>query len=325
MSGSRKRYLAEQEAFFAAKFDMDVSPQGVRERIAKGSGTIEPGAPVQTKYRMVNHKRVELDPKDYGKDLNPHRAKSKVLEIKRKADSGRLAAQQRIKARAEQDKYFVGADGKDWLKRNTTNRGGKLTWGPKDGKTNRQWRKSQGFGLQRSKSSTGFRGTGQPYAMAKRDHADRNGQLKTSISESDAKKIVDRVGLKGPLPKGLTREQKMAHYEARYVSAGGHKAQKWSRRATASEDARVASVGVGGAAAGAWALTHGKGRIAGKVLRHTPNLKHHAEMTAAGAAVGASAGELYGAHARKKRSSYASAPAGVAASALRRMQAYTPN
>lgn len=143
--------------------------------------------------------------------------------------------------------------------------------------------------------------------------------LKTTVSESDAKKIVGRVGLKGPLPSGLTREQKMAHYEARYVSSGGHKAQKWQRRSNEAEALRVGSVGAATGAGAGWLAAHNK-----KIARRVPKLKGKAEFALGVAGVGIGSGELYGAHARKKRSSYASAPAGVAASALRRMQGYTP-
>ena len=154
-------------------------------------------------------------------------------------------------------------------------------------------------------------------------HGIRKSQpLKTSVSEEDAKHLVERHGLTGPLPKNLDRNQRMAAYEARYVSSGGHKAQKYQHRANAAEKVRVASVGAGGLSAAAWMLSRGKNKASVAALKKVPHLQHHAEMSAAGSAVGATAGELYGAHARKKRSSYASQPAGVAASALRRMQAY---
>jgi hypothetical protein len=152
--------------------------------------------------------------------------------------------------------------------------------------------------------------------------------LKTSISEGDAKKIVGRVGLTGPLPKGLNREQKMAHYEARYVSAGGHKASRWQHKANAAERTRVTATGAVGASGAGWLLAHrahGGGKIASKIIRHPASLKRGSEIAGVGAATVEATSDLYGAHARRKRSSYASAPSGVAASALRRMQAYTPN
>lgn len=149
--------------------------------------------------------------------------------------------------------------------------------------------------------------------------------LKTTITPEDAKHQIERHGLKGPLPKGLTREQKMAAYEARYVSAGGHKAAKWQNRANGAEKARVGGVAAGTAAGGAWLASHGKGRVLGRVNRALPHLRHHSELGLGVAGTTAGATELYGTHARKKRTSYASAPSGVAASALRRMRAYTPS
>lgn len=146
--------------------------------------------------------------------------------------------------------------------------------------------------------------------------------LKTSVSEDDARKLVDRHGLKGALPKELNREQRMAAYEARYVSAGGKKAEKWQNRA---EDAdKVKTIGLGVATVGGAGWLAGRTKGASKLVAKKPRLVHHAETLAGAGAVAGGAGELYAGHARRKRSSYASAPAGVAASALRRMQDYTP-
>lgn len=151
--------------------------------------------------------------------------------------------------------------------------------------------------------------------------------LKTSIGEDDARKLIDRHGLKGPLPKNLTREQKMAAYEARYVSAGGKKAEKWQRRAETAEKVRVGGLGVATVGGAGWLATRGKGPKPKVVSPGPPTrkqkLRYHADTVAVGGAVAGGAAELYAGHARRKRSSYASAPAGVAASALRRMQDYT--
>jgi len=149
--------------------------------------------------------------------------------------------------------------------------------------------------------------------------------LKTTVSEDDARRLVERHGLKGPLPKTLNREQKMAAYEARYVSAGGHQANKWQHRSNQAEKARVASVGAASLAGGAWLASRGKNKVSLKLSSKFPRLQHHAENAAVGAATAGGGAELYGAHARRKRSSYASSPSGVAASALRRMQGYTPD
>lgn len=148
--------------------------------------------------------------------------------------------------------------------------------------------------------------------------------LKTSVNERDAKRLVGRHGLTGPLPSGLGREQRMAAYEARYVSAGGHKAERWQRRALRAD--KVKNVGLGVATAGGAAWLAGRTHAGAATLRRLgPRAAHHAETAAGAGAVVGGAGELYAGHSRRKRSSYASAPAGVAASALRRMRDYTPN
>ena len=144
--------------------------------------------------------------------------------------------------------------------------------------------------------------------------------FKTSISDDDAKHLVERHGLKGPLPKTLNREQKMAAYEARYVSAGGHKAEKWNHRASVGDRVKNTGLAVATAGGAGWLATRGK--LKGKAL--SPKIRHHAETIAGAGATAGGAGELYAAHARHKRSSYASAPAGVARSALTRMRDYTP-
>lgn len=158
--------------------------------------------------------------------------------------------------------------------------------------------------------------------MAKRE------PLRTSISRNDAKRLERQYGLKGPLPKGLTREQKMAAYEARYVRAGGHKAEKWHNRAERSEKIRTAGVGAGALAGAAFlGAKAGAGRTLAPLARRTP-LKRvnrgHLETAGVGVGTVTAAAEVDAMYARRKRSSYASAPGGVAASALRRMKAYTP-
>ncbi len=183
--------------------------------------------------------------------------------------------------------------------------------------------------------STPAAGTGAPAAVGtvgKADRLRRRGKfqrmapsmvakrepLKTSVSEDDARKLVDRHGLKGPLPKNLDREQKMAAYEARYVSAGGRKAEKWDRRARTADKIKTGGLAVATAGGAGWLAT--RGRLKAKLPSRAA---HHAETIAGAGAVAGGAGELYAGHARRKRSSYASAPAGVAASALRRMRDYT--
>ncbi len=142
--------------------------------------------------------------------------------------------------------------------------------------------------------------------------------LKTHMKERDAKRVVGRVGLAGPLPKEYTREQKMGAYEARYISAGGRKGEKWQRRAERSDKVKTAGLGVATAGGAAWLA--GRTKLGSKV-KVTPKRREVADNIAVGGATVGGAGELYGMRARRKRASYSSAPGGAAASALRRMRA----
>jgi hypothetical protein len=152
------------------------------------------------------------------------------------------------------------------------------------------------------------------------------GKVETTMSDDDAKKLTAIHGTQGRLPKELDRETRMKAYEARYIAAGGKKGEKWHRRADASEVSR--NIGLAGATAGAAGLLASKSpRVAARMakvkgLRHiTPSRAENAAL-AAGTAGGVS--ELSGEYARKKRASYQNSPGGVAASALHRMQSYTP-
>lgn len=151
-------------------------------------------------------------------------------------------------------------------------------------------------------------------------------KVDTTMSEHEAGKLAARYDTRGPLPKGMTREAKMKAYEGRYIAAGGKKGEKWKRRADRAEVGR--NIGLAGATVGAAALLAARGKKTGpkmagnKVLRHvTP---HRTETVGLGSALGGGWSELYGEHARSRRASYANSPAGVAGSALSRMQAYTP-
>lgn len=151
-------------------------------------------------------------------------------------------------------------------------------------------------------------------------------KVDTTMSDHEAKRIAARYDTKGPLPKTLSRDERMKAYEGRYVASGGRKAEKWKRRANAAEVGR--NVGLVGATTSAAALLASRGKRTGpamasrKVLRHvTP---HRTESAALGSALGGGWSELYGEHARSRRASYQNSPAGVAGSALSRMQAYTP-
>ncbi len=137
-------------------------------------------------------------------------------------------------------------------------------------------------------------------------------KVDTTMSDADAKRLAGQYDTRGPLPKQLSREQRMKAYEARYIASGGKEGEKWQRRANAAEVSR--NVGLAGATAGA-ALT-----LAGRHKRLAPHLK----KVALGAAAYGGASELYGEHARSRRASFRNSPAGVAGSALSRMQAYTP-
>lgn len=152
-------------------------------------------------------------------------------------------------------------------------------------------------------------------------------KVETTMSEQQAARLAQRYDTRGPLPKGLSREQKMKAYEARYVHSGGRKAEKWKRRASGAELGR--NIGLAGATVAAGGFLAASGRRTGPALRAIPKVGRHMtrhKIEAAGAASGALGGaaELYGEYARHRRASYQNSPAGVAGSALSRMQAYTP-
>lgn len=160
--------------------------------------------------------------------------------------------------------------------------------------------------------------------------------IQTTMTDKDAHRLVHGkggYGLVGPLPKTLDRPTRQQAYEARYVAAGGKKSQRWQQVAQAGGHVANAGVAGGTAAGGAW-LAAGSPKVKKYAaplhkLKHFEKLnekavKHHAERAAVGAAVIGGVGQLTVNHARRKRASYASAPGGVAASALSRMQQYTP-
>ena len=152
------------------------------------------------------------------------------------------------------------------------------------------------------------------------------GKVATTMSEREAHHLARQYDTRGPLPGGLSREQKMKAYEARYIAAGGKKAEKWKRRADVSEVGR--NVGLGGATAAAAGLLAVKGRRTGPFMARTRGLRHitahRLESAGLVSAAGGGSAELYGEHARRRRASYQNSPAGVAGSALSRMRAYTP-
>lgn len=150
--------------------------------------------------------------------------------------------------------------------------------------------------------------------------ADRREPL-SRMRADQAAQIVRRHGDAGPLPSNLSRPERMQAYEARYVHAGGHKAEHWQRRADRADKVKVA--GLAGATAGGaaiMALRHP--RLAARLGHRAHAARHAADTATIGAATVSGAGELYAGHARRRRASYSNSKAGVAASALRRMRDY---
>ena len=159
----------------------------------------------------------------------------------------------------------------------------------------------------------------------------RQAQLRAQMRVGKAADPIKTYGDRGPLPKGLAREERMRAYAARVEHHGGRKGQKWQRRANAADATRNALV-AGATGAGAILLT-GRSKHVANVARKTPLLRRavgnkgahkHAETAAlaTGTAIGAT--ELYGDYARHRRASYKSSPGGAAQSALTRMQRNTP-
>ena len=85
------------------------------------------------------------------------------------------------------------------------------------------------------------------------------------MSDAEASRLAQRYDTRGPLPKKLSRDQKMKAYEARYIASGGRKAEKWKRRADAAEVGR--NVGLAGATGGALLTLAARSRKLGPTLR----------------------------------------------------------
>lgn len=152
-------------------------------------------------------------------------------------------------------------------------------------------------------------------------------KIDTTMDERTARREVGRYGTRGPLPKGLDRPTKMRAYEARYVAAGGPRGEKWKRTANRAEHLTTASIVGAGTAAGVdlaarsarvQRLARSRGIDPGKV-------RGKAGVIGLGSAAVGAGGELLRRAAERRRASYSSSPAGVAASALRRMRDYTPD
>lgn len=138
-------------------------------------------------------------------------------------------------------------------------------------------------------------------------------KAETTMSEHHARKLVSQVGDRGPLPKTMSRPEKMRAYEARYVAAGGPKSEKWNQRAKLAGGVSAAGGGVAGASA--------LGMLA---ARKRPRVRRAASTTSLLGTAGWGLGGLAAHDARKRRASYNSSPGGVAASALTRMRNYSP-
>ena len=138
-------------------------------------------------------------------------------------------------------------------------------------------------------------------------------KAETTMSEHHARKLVSQVGDRGPLPKTMSRQEKMRAYEARYVAAGGPKSEKWNQRAKLAGGVSAAGGGVAGASA--------LGMLA---ARKRPRVRRAASTTSLLGTAGWGLGGLAAHDARKRRASYNSSPGGVAASALTRMRNYSP-
>ena len=147
-------------------------------------------------------------------------------------------------------------------------------------------------------------------------------KVDTTMSEEEAQRLAAHYDTRGPLPKKLSRETRMRAYEARYIASGGREGEKWQRRADLAETGR--NIGLAGATLGATVTLAARNR---KLRPHLAKVKighHGADNATIGSAAFGGASELYGEHARSRRASFRNSPAGVAGSALSRMQAYTP-
>lgn len=167
--------------------------------------------------------------------------------------------------------------------------------------------------------------TGQSGLMPPRK---RIGKIDTTMSSSDAKRYSHQYGIKGPLPKGLPREEKMRAYEGRYIAAGGPKGERWHKRADAFDRVTGGALAAGGVALTGQAAhdTHLGRRVATRLGVRDHALLHQRANKLGLAAGGVGAlSELAHRHAEHKQAHYSNSAAGVAASALRRMRDYTPD
>lgn len=174
-------------------------------------------------------------------------------------------------------------------------------------------------------SGIAMRRTRKPGVLVAVRRAQSVTKIDTDMHSDQAKQIVGQYGLRGPLPRQLDRDTRMKAYEARYVAAGGPKGEKWQHRADDLDHVTGAALATGGtAAAGELAARTQRGqRLVQRARINPARLTHRANRVGLGAAAVGTISELAHRHAQHRASSYSSSPAGVAASALRRMRDYT--
>lgn len=136
---------------------------------------------------------------------------------------------------------------------------------------------------------------------------------RTSMSQDDARRVVEQYGSVGALPRNIDRNERMRAYEGRYVAAGGPKAQRWGRRRDQANLVRDAG------------LATSAGGALGVGLTTAGTRANRASIGAlVGGGIAGAAGSEVGRYARNKQKKFRSTPGGVAGGTLRRMQDYTP-
>ena len=192
---------------------------------------------------------------------------------------------------------------------------------------------SKAFGIPRKAgfraSTIATRRTAQGMLVPVR-RANTVAKVDTTLSQDEAQQVKAKYGLRGPLPRDLDRPTRMKAYEGRYIAAGGPKGEKWQQRADNLDHVTGGALAVGGA--GALTQLHNERRANRLKALKAPTgaihaVEHHSHRAGriglAAGGVGAIS-ELGHRHAQHRAASYRSSPAGVAASALRRMRDYTP-
>lgn len=163
--------------------------------------------------------------------------------------------------------------------------------------------------------------------------------LQVSIDHKQAKHLTNKYGSVGPLPRTLSRDERKQAYEARYVTGGGPKAAEHQHRARVAGAVQHASNAVAaGSAATLLASRTGRGRAVGRAARGllarrypgaarvgAHQVERHAENVGLSGVLAGVASGAASQHAKNKSRKATSMQSGVAAGALRRMQAYEPD